>query len=689
VARSASLQTHGALIHEYTPRVPALIRQGDPGGKMTSELFDPSRAGAQEGFLVSHRTASMAAGLAFLAALGAVSAPARDLPRQRKASQEAVREDLRRILEQAGKSQDWIGFELSAPSTDANRVTVNCLSADRIVLEVSAVPPEWSSTFYHGLQRLGFLFPHPRIQISPEPEEARAHCGKTYAWEPRVRYRGFHLHTPHPNEWVPGFFGEEAEIARDTIRWLARNGQNAVEVRLLRTAYPELIPPLQEAIGFAHEFGIYFGLGVTFSHIQQKAFHLISPLRATLGIGAEENLRRRLDELLEAFEFDYMLVALGTSEFTSTKATRTLDWINTASRVLRSDGRQLFVAAHVSTGQEDKELGNFNYLAQHGESDVGIFAHTVMFYGLEDRRAPVYGRSDFSDLRQLMAKEGPRRPLWYYPETSYFIGMDIDVPLLLTDYLVARSADYDYISDQGVAGHMTFTTGHELGYWLMDWSVALFTQKRFAGEPMAALELLGEDSEVWGEIIAFQTEHFKENQLISILSGATLLDELPQVFHGAAHERTLLRRLAEEPELRRAELQKLETALQQLPSTSGIRNEELRVLLNVTWKRILHAYCLRQALEFCTNCPERKDWLRQAARFRTTARAAMDDVAERFNRYPSARIFDEHGNVTGYNFGYGWPAVQLHFWEREERMIEQNRWTPWFMNIYEIFGVVF
>jgi hypothetical protein len=67
----------------------------------------------------------------------------------------------------------------------------------------------------------------------------------------------------------------------------------------------------------------------------------------------------------------------------------------------------------------------------------------------------------------------------------------------------------------------------------------------------------------------------------------------------------------------------------------------------------------------------------------------MDALVGRYNRYPSARIFEQHENFTGYGFGYGWPAAQLHFWEREERMVERDVWTPWFMNIYEIFGVVF
>lgn len=331
-------------------------------------------------------------------------AGATELPRVRLASASAVRADLDRILAEAHMPRYAVGFERKGQG--ANRVTVACPSAGRIILQVEASPTEWSPTVYYGLQRLGFLFPHPKIQISPEPAEMREQCGKTFTWEPRVRYRGFHLHTPHPNEWVPGFLGDETEIAQDTIRWLARNGQNVLEVRLLRTAYPELVPWLNGAIDYAHEFGIYFGVGASFSMVQQKSFHLISPLRAVSGIGDQQNLERRLHELLDALDFDYLMTNLGTSEFTTTNTVRTLNWIETASETMRENGRQLFVPAHVSTGLHDDELGNFNFLAQHGAEDVGILAHTVMFYSLQDEKAPVYGRQNFSWRKPVSGRFG-------------------------------------------------------------------------------------------------------------------------------------------------------------------------------------------------------------------------------------------------------------------------------------------
>lgn len=630
-------------------------------------------------------TATLALLLAGFQVIGFASGHA--LPREQVGDPHTVQRDLRLIEYEAGLPIGWLSFSMESAAGTKNLVAIRCLD-EGVRLDLAAHRTEWVSTLYYGLQELGFLFPHPRMQFSPSRQEILEQCGRTFEWRPRVSYRGFHLHTPHPNEWVPGFFGDSPEIGRDTIRWLARNGQNAVEVRLIRTAYPELTPSLNKAIEFAHAFGIHFGVGATFSHIQQKAFHLISPFRAVSGIGDKKNLERRLHELANAFDFDYLIVNMGTTEFTSTEEERTLAWIECSNRIMLEYGRQLFVAIHVSSNQSDERYGNFNFLPRHSDPRVGIFPHTVMFYGLGDESAPVYGRRDFSDTRQLLVEEIQKRPVWYYPETSYFVGMDIDVPLLLTDYLVARSKDYDYVVSQGVNGHMTFTSGQELGYWLFDWSVALYTQERFQGRPLAALELLGEDLDVWNRIVDFQTKHIKDGQLIAAMSSTSPLDELPSFLNHKIHARNLLRKIARDPEMRREELRQLTAAIEEAPPLDGIRNHELRLLLEVTWNRLRHAYYLRRALDFCGSCEEREEWTNRAKDVRERSLHKVAQVAERYQRYPEARLFSENENPTSYGFGYGWPAVTLHFWNREEQMVGLDVWDPLFMNIYNIVEMV-
>ena len=124
-------------------------------------------------------------------------------------------------------------------------------------------------------------------------------------------------------------------------------------------------------------------------------------------------------------------------------------------------------------------------------------------------------------------------------------------------------------------------------------------------------------------------------------------------------------------------------------TSDGVRNEELRLLLGVTWDRIRHAYYLRKALESCGSCEQRAGWVRRAAAIRKKSLATMRTQVEGYNRYPAAQVFEEHSNPTSYGFGYGWTARTLHFWEREERMVAGNRWFPLFMNVFDVWRTLF
>ena len=153
--------------------------------------------------------------------------------------------------------------------------------------------------------------------------------------------------------------------------------------------------------------------------------------------------------------------------------------MNEASKVLTDFGKKLYIKVHVSSNQNHKEYGNFNFLPSYANKDVGVLPHTVFFYGLEDDIAPMYGQKNFKNIKSFMAEEHKKkRDIIYYPETSYFIGMDIDIPLLLTDYLVARHEDLQSLQGLGVSKQVNFTTGMELGYWLFDWSLALMANSK-------------------------------------------------------------------------------------------------------------------------------------------------------------------------------------------------------------------
>jgi hypothetical protein len=623
----------------------------------------------------------------FLLLFGFAQCAFADVTTLNSEAKQQIEGDLSTILKTAGlDSTKWtVRFEVSP---EANIVQLQCpkgSSAHQIF--VRARPTELVSTFYYGLYKMGFLFPHPRQQISPSREKILSVCNKTFRFQPTLVRRGFHLHTQHPSEWVTGFYGTDNTIARETLIWLARNFQNTVQLEVLRDQRASLQNHFKTLMPLAHNLGIKVGLGVSLAMIQQKSEHLLPIWVALTGFQSDEYLTASVDDLFERIPADYLYLELGSSEFTSLGYEKTLKWINHLSDHLQKNHRSLMVKIHVSNNQNDSEHGNYNFLPRAANAEVGILPHSVFFYGLTDKSTPIYGRKDFSDIADLMWHEAKLRPVWYFPETSYFIGLDIDVPLFLTDYLRARSQDLKLITAKGVDGQITFTTGQELGYWLFDWTVALQTARENLGDETIGLQLLGEDIKTWKAIIDFQTEFLKNRQLIQTVSAENLMDELP--FSHPIHERILLRHLSERSSDLKQQSQNLEEALKEMPSLDKIKNSELREMIRVTFLRIRHAFFLRRALGLRHDPNGFRNSLAEAAAIRLQASQSMQLIEKKHNRYPESLVFRESENPTSYPYGYAWPARQLFFWQREEDIVGRQIINPFYKNLYSPFRLLF
>lgn len=596
----------------------------------------------------------------------------------------ALKEDLALIEAEANWKQDTLQF---AFSTGKNDVSIKC-SRESITLLVKSSPEERVSTLYHGLFKLGFLFPHPRWQISPSMKEALSHCGNTYSWKPSFKKRGFHLHTLHPNEWVKGFLEGDEKIATDMVRWLARNRQNLLDLSLMRPDFKETLLSLKKPFILAKNLGISRGVSIGATFQQQNSFKLIGFFKALTGYQDERSLIKGINKLSKSLDYDFLVMEIGTSEFTSTNYERTLSWLNAASEELVKSGKKLLTKIHVSTNQVSPQWGNFNFLPRFASKDIGVLPHTVMFYGLEDPKAPMYGNKNFHHLLTFIQEEKNQREVWYYPETSYWVGMDIDIPLLLTDYLSSRAADMKLTHEEGIDGHINFTSGHELGGWLLDWNVALNTDLDLAFDPLIGVKLLGEDETLWKDELDFQTKHFKNNQLISILSASNVQDELSSKHR--IHTRKTIKEIAQSPLLRESEINKLEEAIKEAPlSFVKIKNNELRALLEVTHLRMEHSLLIRKALRFKPKSRDRITFLDKAKEIREEALERLQAVKKSYSRYPETNIFKKDKNVTSYDFGYLWTAMTLHFWEREELMIRKNSYSPFFLNIYNFIDILF
>jgi hypothetical protein len=53
-------------------------------------------------------------------------------------------------------------------------------------------------------------------------------------------------------------------------------------------------------------------------------------------------------------------------------------------------------------------------------------------------------------------------------------------------------------------------------------------------------------------------------------------------------------------------------------------------------------------------------------------------------RYPLQLLVGQRNSLTAYSFGYLYPASTLFFWEREEQQVEQGRFDPLFMNLWDV-----
>ncbi|MEK7358307.1 MAG: hypothetical protein AAB250_17810, partial [Bdellovibrionota bacterium] len=381
--------------------------------------------------------------------------------------------------------------------------------------------------------------------------------------------------------------------------------------------------------------------------------------------------------LLAALDVSFINVEMGTSEFTPTNFERTLKWMNQVAGIARKRNVATLMKIHVSTGQKDDTYGNFNFLPTFAESDVGILPHTVYLYEVEAESAPMYGNANFKAIRDFTLAEKSKRRTWLYPETSYFCALDIDVPLLLTDYLLARAKDFSFVSRNGIEGQLTFTTGHEAGYWLFDWTTALLNDLELQFDPYSGLDLLGENRSSWEKIVGFQHRFIVANGAIGPITGTEVGHELFYSFHQTLKKK-LLKDLRDDANLLNDEIRILEESVANIPVGITIKNSELAALWKITTLRIRHALETRRALAFKE---KRSVHLANAKALREEAQDEMNFVARDHSRYPEARVFEWHSNPTSYPYGYLYPAKTLHYWLREERVVETGNYHPFFRSL--------
>lgn len=360
---------------------------------------------------------------------------------------------------------------------------------------------------YAALEELGFGFLHPLAPTIPAAV-AVPHATIDRTETPRWDKRTIHVHTQHPlelTEMLQGM-GTGANLDKASfeallpewdrfLEWCVANGENGAEWFLLwADSYAafadsdDRIARLATLVSRAHDFGLDAGIDAPIAFQQQHSFRLLR----NQGQLADEiaEIDSRLDWLMKA-GWDFIGIEAGTSEFTSPAPDRMLAWMNEVAKHLDEahGGTRAFIKVHCSTGQPakgfvDPDTGkevSVNQLPMFADPRLGVLPHTVEAYGLTDP-APTYGNTDFGYMREFLKKQAGSRPVAFYPETAYWVSVDIDTPLFLPIYADRRVSDLRLLAsdeDKGLMGagahkgakmdgQMVFSSGWEWGYWLND-----------------------------------------------------------------------------------------------------------------------------------------------------------------------------------------------------------------------------
>eukprot|EP01040_Poterioochromonas_malhamensis_P008893 gene8893-9630_t len=288
--------------------------------------------------------------------------------------------------------------------------------------------------------------------------------------------------TPYCERW------EDMLIDVDSFyEWSIANGLNMIEWLLLDNFKwgDELTTRFyrfKRLTQLGHQYSLLIGADVPIGNIQQHGWYMVNvrlPIQEQ-----KQQIKDRIDWIFHS-GFDFLTTESGLSEFTHPECDLMIDLFNTfASYINETWSRQSAVKVHCSTGQYcsdylDPRNGdpmNFNFLPTFTHPGLGILPHTVQMYSFDDPTAGSYGNNNFSYMEDYLVFEGKlkKRNILYYGETSYWVNVDIDVPLFLPIYGQRRIKDLrkiayrENVENFHISGQMNFDSGWEYGYWLND-----------------------------------------------------------------------------------------------------------------------------------------------------------------------------------------------------------------------------
>lgn len=445
-----------------------------------------------------------------------------------------VRGELRLAIAPPGPSVGDFAADAAQKPLDAQEYLIReqrCGSGRRVLLAGgSLLAGQWA--VYDLLQRLGIRYFHPEQTYYPPhpvwpaaPIDARE--------RPAFRDRSMHVHGDHPIDLSPPRELAGLAMADYQRRWIDWN------VKLRQTLVDGGFDPAMVGT-YAYDRGFPRVVGLNLANGQQGGRPVLD-LRDPRP--EHDQIAAAIDRLLAPVaglpDASVLTVNFSPSEFTTAGEDQTVDRLGFVASYVTAHhpGVRLFTINH-GTHQEPvaKRHVRFFDLPQFAPPAMGVLVHPLMLYDLQRPAAGVYGNADFSHLQRWVRAESTRRPIVYYPESSWWLTFDQAVPLFLAPAtLDARQWDLDWLAPlradrdgaaTGVVGHHLFTSGQEWGYWLIDYCVAravwdpAFTQGRCLDDFTAQLAGGAEIRAVLRAVQERQSREVRDPEILRLLVGS-------------------------------------------------------------------------------------------------------------------------------------------------------------------------
>lgn len=616
---------------------------------------------------------------------------------------------------------------------------------EQLLIQLQTVSHNGIAAGLYGLlqEQLWFSFYHPKKTIIPQLRYWP--LTESFYWHAKARFdkKGFHLHTMHPLELTEAllnvdFPNGKAEI-KTYIDWLARNQQNYMEFCVLNSIDTARWGDyMREIVDYAHSKGILMGIDISLNMQQQKAFCLYKGKWLSKK-SKQAQISQNLQSLCRA-AWDVVNMEMSGTEFSAGNVSEREELRFFVQDIVEKQykaklmGRQHVVKPeNMRTGDKNKDAhrevtppAQFSGLKDNAR---GLLVHTVMFYSLFDKETPVYENQNFSHLLASLSTQQAKRETWYYPESAYWVTFDNSVPLFLTPYLNARLKDIEQLDSMGLKGHITFSSGWEWGYWLIDWSIARWswrheingtdeinTPTQYVGDLFRREKIVT----VFARLTAVQQKYLKDRQLIRYLCPSSVTDEMPNVFglnmefqprpersykwwrYQAPYDSVmsfkrkieLLDTFAQQTENLLEDFSKEELIISKYSPELQPIVSELGLAFKITGLRARHrarllTYLLNKRLAKLGKISpvDNKTHLDKAVAIRTQAKEVVQEMEKRY-KYPLEWIASKKPNSTCYDFGYLYLVSNLQLWEREEEQYQNDNFSPFYYSEWNVAKVM-